>query len=718
MSASASRTLVRPSRRDSGWYTSVFCWGGSFLDVAVGREVRYCTVGGPIEKERWGVGTRQREVLAHAQGPTRPTTPRGSFTVVVTAKGNQPPCASSPQKLEEGTDAGSLLLCCAVPIIDRVEPTNIGMMSRLRKGRSVRWRMPVGCVSVVILWNVIRIGRAVGDNSWSSLPPPPPPARENAGSRWSPPEDVDVTTTANEDETDYDIGDTTITRRGAAPPYWSSDPRVWTQNGEHNDASQPPPQPPTSLRRNQRTLPIHYNFPKAHPLPLQPEGAAAFGEASRTAPLREDGPDDLPAYASPRRDAVTVYASQSLGHRLLLAGSAATVGAGLAAFLGVSLGGGDKWTQNLSAGTALLFAVCALGLRPSNVYGDLVRALGLALLCTVQRWSHIRRQYPAAPYLRAALALRSPPHQRRPFPPTPNPWTWSNDDDDSDIEFHMLYSVLAMGMVGALVGQTLPSALGLWLPRSLRALVGAVALAYATTRPSAQGDLCRCLGMRLVAGGQLTVRLNRELELVPRAAAVGSHVLDRLLVLDRQHRIRDQLGAAASMLYDQCAAVLRDLQQQSQQQSPQPPQPQSQGSERRGSARQRRGPYDDDGPPRPYYPRDEFSYEHYADAANDRSRGRPPRAKVPRAVDAEGEQRRDAAPPRDERVPPKKNSGIFSPWRPPPKRSDETNGRRRENDDPVADVAAADVRNNLGTTTTADRDQRWMSIDEKRGEWQ
>jgi hypothetical protein len=190
-----------------------------------------------------------------------------------------------------------------------------------------------------------------------------------------------------------------------------------------------------------------------------------------------------------------------------------------------------------------------------NPYGELVRALGMTLILVLRQSREIRRQYPSWRHLPALLRVR----ERSPFPPSPNPWTYQpRSDARDDPEFNMLSCVVALAVVGSMAGGNVP-----FLPSWMGALAGGALLAFAATLPTATGDLVRCMGMRAAAVAREAWILQSELRLLSKAGTVAGKIADKVLVLDRKHRIKDRVISGASFLYDQ---VIRATQQQQQQQ--------------------------------------------------------------------------------------------------------------------------------------------------------
>lgn len=241
-----------------------------------------------------------------------------------------------------------------------------------------------------------------------------------------------------------------------------------------------------------------------------------------------------PQYASPRRDVIARYMSQT-NTRALLMLSAGTVGAAIGVFVGKSL---FNQPQFFAAIFFLLFLTATL-LR--NPYGEFVKALGMTLIFALQRSRRIRRRYPTGPHLKAALGAGP----RRPFPPTDNPWAY-RAVEPSDIEFNMLYSVVAMAFIGSACGGNVPL-----LPTWLGSLVGAGSFAYLCTTANARGDLFRTMGARVVELTYEVLRINRELALLRKFGVVSGKVLDKILIMDRKHRIKEKLIEGASFAYEQ-----------------------------------------------------------------------------------------------------------------------------------------------------------------------
>ncbi len=188
--------------------------------------------------------------------------------------------------------------------------------------------------------------------------------------------------------------------------------------------------------------------------------------------------------------------------------------------------------------------------------GELTRAIALSILLVAQRTQSIRRQYPTWRYVPAALfkfGRRLPP----PFPPTRNPWTYA-PRRSTDPEFNMLYTIIAMALVGSTCGGNLPM-----IPTWMGSLAGACLFALGCTlTDSPRGDLCRTMGMRVVALIQELWDIQAQLKIVPKAAVVSSQIIDRLMILDRQHKVKDRFLQLVNAGYEQTMKTASRVQEQ------------------------------------------------------------------------------------------------------------------------------------------------------------
>ena len=186
-----------------------------------------------------------------------------------------------------------------------------------------------------------------------------------------------------------------------------------------------------------------------------------------------------------------------------------------------------------------------------SCYGELVRALGLALILSIQQISNIRHSYPTKPYLLASMGFQP----RTQFPPdTNNPWAYT-PRFSTDPDFSMLYTLIAMTLLGSTIGGAVPV-----LPPWLGATIGAAGSAWGTTWQSPPGDVMRCMGARLVALGKVVVETNSQLKLVSKTMIVAGNILDKVLILDRKHKIKEKIVNASTVLYEQVMKTVQQMQ--------------------------------------------------------------------------------------------------------------------------------------------------------------
>ncbi len=76
-----------------------------------------------------------------------------------------------------------------------------------------------------------------------------------------------------------------------------------------------------------------------------------------------------------------------------------------------------------------------------------------------------------------------------------------------------------------------------------------------------QGDLARIMAMRVVALTRELWQIQQELEIVPKLGVVSGLVLDKIMILDRQHRIKEKVGSILTLIYTQIARVVQQSQQ-------------------------------------------------------------------------------------------------------------------------------------------------------------
>ena len=201
--------------------------------------------------------------------------------------------------------------------------------------------------------------------------------------------------------------------------------------------------------------------------------------------------------------------------------------------------------------------------------GELSRALGLSLILVLQRTQQIRRDYPTWRYVGASMGIgvggggrdaRGRPIPRRgprPFPPTRNPWKYV-PRSSRDPDFNMIYALIIMGMVGSTVGGNMP-----FIPSWIGALVGASSFAFACTwQDSPRGDLARSCAMRIVSACTELWKIQADLQIIPKATVVSSQIIDKAMILDRKHSVKDKFLSFANKGYESASKVAEQIQQQ------------------------------------------------------------------------------------------------------------------------------------------------------------
>ncbi|CAJ1960487.1 unnamed protein product [Cylindrotheca closterium] len=200
-------------------------------------------------------------------------------------------------------------------------------------------------------------------------------------------------------------------------------------------------------------------------------------------------------FSSARRDKITGYMSSTNG-RIQVVSSASFIGGGAGLFVAKSI---IPFAANLMGvlGAAIFF----VGSFFRTPFGELVRALGLSLILVLQRTSNVRKKYP----------------------------TWS------------------------FCGGSIPI-----IPTWIGSLAGTGMCAFLCTLSSAKGDLCRTMGMRIVALLQELWHIQTELRIIPKAAVVTSQVIDKMMLFDRQHRIKDRFLSLATRAYEKITSEIQD----------------------------------------------------------------------------------------------------------------------------------------------------------------
>lgn len=68
--------------------------------------------------------------------------------------------------------------------------------------------------------------------------------------------------------------------------------------------------------------------------------------------------------------------------------------------------------------------------------------------------------------------------------------------------------------------------------------------------------------MRVVSTAGQLWEIQADLQIIPKATVVSSQIIDRAMILDRKHKVKDRFLALASKGYDQATKVAAQIQQQ------------------------------------------------------------------------------------------------------------------------------------------------------------
>jgi hypothetical protein len=158
--------------------------------------------------------------------------------------------------------------------------------------------------------------------------------------------------------------------------------------------------------------------------------------------------------------------------------------------------------------------------------------------------------------VRALCRLR----QRVPFPPVEegedeNPWKYT-PQSDRDPDFEMIKSMLCVILIGSFCGGNMPL-----IPTWMGSTGGAAMFAIFAIGKNPRGDLVRTMGMRVVALLSEAVDINAELNVTRKVTVVVGKVIDKLMILDRKHRIRDKIFKGAAATYDTLSSTVSRVQE-------------------------------------------------------------------------------------------------------------------------------------------------------------
>ena len=259
----------------------------------------------------------------------------------------------------------------------------------------------------------------------------------------------------------------------------------------------------------------------------------------------------MPQYASARKDAVARYSSTSLGKLKLLAATY-VVGGAIGGFLGQSLFHQGKFYATIFGFTFLMLSF----LR--NDYGEMSRCLGLALIYLIRRTTSVRRRYRTGAHLRGMCRIGP----RKPFPPVQegeeeNPWKYV-PQAKHDPDFDMIRAMASVVLVGSFCGGTMQLPL---IPQWVGGTAGAATFAVFGISKNPRGDLIRTMGMRIVTLAGEAMAINSELRVARKVARVGGKIFDKMMILDRKHRIKDRIVSGATWAYEKASNTAAQVQE-------------------------------------------------------------------------------------------------------------------------------------------------------------
>jgi len=259
-------------------------------------------------------------------------------------------------------------------------------------------------------------------------------------------------------------------------------------------------------------------------------------------------------YANPRKDAVSRYTSTKMG-KIKLSLSSASIGGMAGAFIGKSMLNNGKLCALIFG---FLFWFMSTFLR--NAYGEMSRSLGLTMIFLLSRTRNVRKRYKTGCHVKAICRIGR--GGRVPFPPilddengnegAENPWKYT-PQSDQDPDFDMIKSLICIALVGSFCGGNVPL-----IPTWIGSASGAAALAFMGIGKNARGDLIRTMGMRVVALVGETMDINEELNVGRKVAVVAGKLLDKALILDRKHRIKDRVFSGVSWAYEKISSTVNN----------------------------------------------------------------------------------------------------------------------------------------------------------------
>ena len=70
--------------------------------------------------------------------------------------------------------------------------------------------------------------------------------------------------------------------------------------------------------------------------------------------------------------------------------------------------------------------------------------------------------------------------------------------------------------------------------------------------------------MKIVAAAQELIYMQSELSIVSKTMVVGNRILDKLLILDRKHRIKDKVVSFVQFCYEKATSAINEAQSNAQ----------------------------------------------------------------------------------------------------------------------------------------------------------
>jgi len=122
----------------------------------------------------------------------------------------------------------------------------------------------------------------------------------------------------------------------------------------------------------------------------------------------------------------------------------------------------------------------------------------------------------------------------------------------------MIYALISIAMVGSAVGGNMP-----FIPSWIGALLGASSSAFVCTwQDSPRGDLARSCAMRVVAACTELWKIQADLQIIPKTTVVTSQIIDKCMILDRKHQVKNRFLSFANKGYESASKVAEQIQQQ------------------------------------------------------------------------------------------------------------------------------------------------------------